>query len=55
MSGFDDGQRDGWDGNGGAGDKAFWTRASLRSTRWGAEHPEIDLEDVPVAVVKEVV
>jgi hypothetical protein len=55
MNGFDDGQRDGWDGSGGARYKAFGTRASLRSTLWDAEHPQIDPEDVPVAVVKEVV
>lgn len=26
----------------------------LRGTLWDAEHPDIDLEDVPAAVVKEV-
>jgi hypothetical protein len=58
MKGFEDGQeeeRNRWDGNGGAGYKAFGTRVILRSVLWDAEHPEINLEDMHVLVVKEAV
>lgn len=50
-----DGQRSGWDRFCGADYKALGTKASFRSTLWDAEHPEIDVEDVPVAVMKEMV